>query len=269
MFFQCLHHLKESITTIYYVDFDNADKRDFRSHYTRLCNTIIQYPKLEKIVVEVVDIEENSTFNTIDRVESLLKSDIVSLRRVKLKTTGENVSFDSITTNINAINPVPSVRALTLFTRNYGSFPVPGDEFLIYIMKKFPDLNYLKLNNEEYEQSETFPINNTSTMLQSSSVVTAFLEYVSKIPDCKLENIIFTGNDLSNFIQSFFLNDGAGTNSNPGLYRSLRIKFSRGDSVLELQGYNGEDMMAQELVQRFDENYNSLKVLIDYTSSVK
>jgi hypothetical protein len=267
MFFQCLHHLKESITTIYYVDFDNADERDFRSNYTRLCNTINKYPRLEKIVVHVADIE-NSTFNTIDHVESLIKSNIASLRRVKLDTTGVNGSFDIFTTNMNAINAVPSVRALTLSIRNYESFPVPGDKFLNYIMKKFPNLNYLKLCNEEFEQSKMFPIDYTSTMLQSSSVVAAFLEYASKIPDCRLQNIIFPGNDLSNFILSFFPNDGAGTNSNAEFYRSLRIESSKGDSVFQLQDYNREHMV-QELVQQFDENYNSLKALIDYTSSVK
>lgn len=112
-----------------------------------LHNKLHHFPKVKKVSVNVPNIDV-STINVIENMERLIKNGSVTISEFKMKLA-DTISFDFPTEELDTIQLTTSIEGLYLLASTLSYLPIPGDIFLIYIMKKFPNLIQLKLVNKE------------------------------------------------------------------------------------------------------------------------
>jgi hypothetical protein len=110
-----------------------------------------------------------------------------------------------------------------MYTTNFnGNLPIPSDNFMTYLMKKTSNITCLSLSNisENICEEDCFPVFG-SNFTQSKQIVSRFLRYLSKIPECYVSNCIVYDEGTINIIQDLFTNPDA--KSVPFLSNSLEV----------------------------------------------
>lgn len=82
------------------------------------------------------------------------------------------------------VQPIINIDDLEIF--GFNDFTIMDDTFMLYIMKKFPNVQYLSIRSDD--DAETSRVMNQTTIPVDVSV--QFLNYLSKIPRCIVNNII-------------------------------------------------------------------------------
>lgn len=118
-----------------------------------LHNKLHQFPYLKEICLLIEDVEK-SRYCILDYLESLTKNGITSIQKYSLSLFNYTTNMPYSTEQLNSvlsIHPAINVKQLNLEIGLYtSSSPVllSADKFVLYIMKNFPHLNSIRLNNK-------------------------------------------------------------------------------------------------------------------------
>ncbi len=116
-------------------------------------------------------------------LETVTKNSTGSIQEVSLCVSDYGPAFRPFhTTELNPIQPEVSVKKLYIeaVRRHDVGFFIPSDSFMIYLMKKFPNLSSITLINSEGDDFLSNTLEDT-IIIQSTAVTIQFLLYLSKI----------------------------------------------------------------------------------------
>lgn len=178
---ECLMFIKDRIISID-LFLSKADE-DFSDliFYEKLRENVSRFSNLEKF--KVWDANDESLNCITDFLELFCENNSVSDINYTFVIDGNSSECYS-TRNINndAIQPAASVKKLRLDIMHYNdAFPIATDEFMIYIMRKFPRLESFHLDNLKYTGYQCdFPLF-FDHITQSPIIIDQFLKYLVKI----------------------------------------------------------------------------------------
>lgn len=254
MYLKCVKTLQESINHIY-VHGDSLSKSVL---YGGLVNRLQRFLKVKCVSAKVTKMNR-ALFGTMKYVESSIKNDLITLKELKISLIGwktNNYELPS-TTKLDSrgiIQPATSIGTLGLFSSidDGERHPTPSDNFLIYIMKRFTCLNQLTLFNHNTSSNDHFTISRLLKQ-QSLNVILEFLKYLSKIPSCSLQNIIFPKEDAAGLISLLYSHhNNSNVNKQPEMLHQLYIKCTNLDKLntYEYEDYDSDNYASEEMKEQ-------------------
>lgn len=120
----------------------------------------------------------------MDTIETITQKNSLSSARIfELKIAGHPESHELSTKMVN-VQPKINIDDLEIF--GFNDFTIMDDTFMLYIMKKFPNVQHFSIRSDD--DAETSRVMNQTTI--SVDVSVQFLNYLSKIPRCIVNSIV-------------------------------------------------------------------------------
>lgn len=202
-------------------DFNSASDNFSKSIYKHLVDNLHQFNNLKAI--RIFDLNYNLSYRMTDFLETFTQLNSISDTKYTLAKIDPSKFYSTTNLNIATLRPATNMKTLFLCIgiEDGDVLPVASDRSLIYLMKKFPNLESLHINYfdtgiwlEQCKFSENF-----DHTIQSAAVIVEFLIYLSKIPYCFVRLMINPNDSTAQVIQGLYTSAAPNENSS----RNLKI----------------------------------------------
>ena len=190
MYIECALTLKYQTTKVSLPDHDYEEKSNI---YLNLCNKLYHFPKLQSVCIG--EFYDDPTRNVMDYVESITaqKDNLMHLEKIEIELY-DPYCLLLPSKELHTIHPSINIKDVGINVGgSYRNFDTPNEQCLQYIMKKFPNPSRIRLLMRETYKSFYHTVTNDPSY-QDFNTTLSFLQYLFKIPDCRVSNIFFVEN---------------------------------------------------------------------------
>jgi hypothetical protein len=135
---------------------------------------------LEKL--HVLNDDANIPKSLLDTIEEITqKNELQKLRYFSIKLLGQLQHF-RLSTGLETVQPLPNLTSLQIIKDL--AFTEVDDTFMLYLMKKVPNLIKLMI------QSDLNPQRTSTVTTASEETTIQFLEHISNLSECDINTIV-------------------------------------------------------------------------------
>lgn len=159
-----------------------ATLNDFSTSYQLLNDKLYRFPNLERIKIYLALTDNVLSQSFLDTVEEVTqKNNLLSLKAISFDL-GNHYESPRSYTELDTVQPMFGL--LQLKIRLFDSFSIINDTLMLYIMKKFPNLVNLIINDKTNGSYHSAP----NRIRLTANVTIAFLKYLSRLPEFSIDD---------------------------------------------------------------------------------
>lgn len=182
-------HCKNSITEIKLFRHDDTGRNEFKL----ICDELHQFPRLNKFEITVISEVPQSVIQYIESVT------LTSAKKL-------DFTMDFPETSTLNEHDLKKIQPMLQVKKFYGSLwrrlNIDYADFILYLMRKFPNLDDLKLTSHDYWRINlTGP--DSAKLISTPILVDQFFKYLSKMSDFLFQYCYIDANDLVILIEQY------------------------------------------------------------------
>jgi hypothetical protein len=185
--------LKSRITEVHLID-----NNEVRGTYLDLCDKLYQFPNLQSVFID--QSFDTSSRNIMDYVGSItVHSNLIHLEKLRLRLAKHNclrLPFKEL----QNIQPSTKIKGVSITVKSWKNCDAPNEQFMLYMMKKFPNPSRFRLFNSRRTPS----VKANEQNQEYTTIILHFLQYLCKIHDCDFSNYILADGNTASLIKYLF-----------------------------------------------------------------